>query len=140
MIAGKSHTHHTMTLEVRVCVQNAVCRGVISCCVHGIRASFVKGCLKCLSDHAISTFQSGMIEHTGNRTSLVSTPVIVTILPSLLLMRILCCSWFGVNGILVRNTFCSCPAVFTIVQLESCSLKKKNITNEQDEEARRLTI
>jgi hypothetical protein len=38
----KTCTHHTMTLELRVSVENAVCRGVVSRRVHGIGTSLVE--------------------------------------------------------------------------------------------------
>lgn len=37
-------TYHAMTLVLGVGLKDTVCGGVISCCVHGIRASLIQRC------------------------------------------------------------------------------------------------
>jgi hypothetical protein len=71
-------TYHTMTLELRVCVQNAVCRGVIPRRIHRIGTCLVEGSLSPRISF-VQCFSQPDQQHTGNRTSLVSVPVIVTI-------------------------------------------------------------
>jgi hypothetical protein len=68
-----------MALELRVCVQNTVCGGVVSRRIHSIGTCFVERSLS----FPISSVQLHpyiLYRLTGNRTSLVSVPVIVTIL------------------------------------------------------------
>jgi hypothetical protein len=67
-----------MTFEFRVRMQNTIRRGVISRRIHSIRACFVKRRLHVRVSFILTL---GRPRHylTGNRTSLVSAPVIVTI-------------------------------------------------------------
>jgi hypothetical protein len=71
-------THHAMTFEFRVRMQNAIRRGVISRRVHSIRTCLVKRRLH-VRVSFIPTLGPSRHHLTGNRTSLVSAPVIVTI-------------------------------------------------------------
>jgi hypothetical protein len=71
-----------MAGEVTVGMKYAVGGRVVACCVHGVGAGFVEGCLKEISKTFGLRGEHGTVL-TGNRTSLVVMLVIVTILPVL---------------------------------------------------------
>lgn len=81
-IVKNCSTHHSMSRELGICTQDTVSRRVVTRSVHSIRASLVK---RCLRRNVSPRYQKPRIAfaHTGNRTSLVSTPVIVTMVEML---------------------------------------------------------
>jgi hypothetical protein len=77
-------SYHAVSAEVGVCVEDTVGGRVIASCVHGIRASLVEGGLYTVVSESLARNSKGNNlrerELTGNRTSRVVKPVILTIL------------------------------------------------------------
>lgn len=78
-LGGGVKAHHSVTLVLRIGLDDAVCGGVVASSIHGIRSGFVEGGLFQSYQWSVYKTDSEMTPLTGNLTSRVRKPVILTI-------------------------------------------------------------